>query len=202
MIRLQNRYTEHHVKRRKKIMYKVLGLRMWISLVAYTAVGIAIMINELEPILSGLGHKVTLGTIVLLTQAVIACILMTPMWRVLWRWIPKLNDWIYPDLNGKWDVTIKSNWNRIDKLARSAAGYENKFDILHCPIEHLPSLSSVKMRANIVQSWMNIYIILESDDPDTVIERSETLVVEPIQEKNEQNPNCYTCFVNVIRPTY
>ncbi len=32
-------------------------------------------------------------------------------WRWLWRKIPKLNDWIYPDLNGKWDVDIQWNWN-------------------------------------------------------------------------------------------
>lgn len=32
-------------------------------------------------------------------------------WRKLWSWIPKLNDWIFPDLNGKWDAEITWNWN-------------------------------------------------------------------------------------------
>ena len=31
-------------------------------------------------------------------------------WRYIWKFIPKLNDWIYPDLNGKWDVEIHWNW--------------------------------------------------------------------------------------------
>jgi len=31
-------------------------------------------------------------------------------WRYIWRWIPKLNDWIFPDLNGTWIVEIRWNW--------------------------------------------------------------------------------------------
>lgn len=31
-------------------------------------------------------------------------------WRAVWQWIPKLNDWVFPDLNGKWTVDIHWNW--------------------------------------------------------------------------------------------
>ena len=31
-------------------------------------------------------------------------------WRTVWRCIPKLNDWVFPDLNGKWTVDIHWNW--------------------------------------------------------------------------------------------
>ena len=31
-------------------------------------------------------------------------------WRQLWRWIPALNRWLYPDIGGEWDITI--NWQR------------------------------------------------------------------------------------------
>lgn len=31
-------------------------------------------------------------------------------WRTVWRWIPKLNDWVFPDLNGKWTVDIHWSW--------------------------------------------------------------------------------------------
>ncbi len=30
-------------------------------------------------------------------------------WRGIWDLIPKLNEWIFPDLNGKWHITI--NWH-------------------------------------------------------------------------------------------
>jgi hypothetical protein len=28
-------------------------------------------------------------------------------WRPVWRWIPALNRWIFPDLNGTWTMTIE-----------------------------------------------------------------------------------------------
>jgi hypothetical protein len=31
-------------------------------------------------------------------------------WKWVWKVIPKLNDWIYPDLNGCWEVEINWNW--------------------------------------------------------------------------------------------
>lgn len=33
-------------------------------------------------------------------------------WRIVWRRIPKLNDWLFPDLNGKWVVNIHWNWGK------------------------------------------------------------------------------------------
>jgi hypothetical protein len=32
------------------------------------------------------------------------------VWRTLWRGIPKLNHWIFPDLNGVWEGTLQSTW--------------------------------------------------------------------------------------------
>lgn len=31
-------------------------------------------------------------------------------WRWIWMIIPKLNDWVFPDLNGRWAVEIHWNW--------------------------------------------------------------------------------------------
>lgn len=36
-------------------------------------------------------------------------------WRILWRIVPKLNDW-FPDLNGVWVGSTSSNWPTIKKL--------------------------------------------------------------------------------------
>jgi hypothetical protein len=55
-------------------------------------------------------------------QLIVTLILITPAWRLLWRLFPKLNDWIYPDLNGEWDVQGETNWNRIDALLKAAKG--------------------------------------------------------------------------------
>lgn len=40
-------------------------------------------------------------------------------WRILWRWIPKLNDW-FPDLNGVWVGSTSSNWSTIKRLGEAA----------------------------------------------------------------------------------
>jgi hypothetical protein len=32
------------------------------------------------------------------------------IWRTLWRWVPKLNHWIFPDLNGRWEGTLQSTY--------------------------------------------------------------------------------------------
>ncbi|PJI38974.1 hypothetical protein [Ferrovibrio sp.] len=31
-------------------------------------------------------------------------------WRTLWRWFPKLNRWVFPDLNGVWTGKLVSTW--------------------------------------------------------------------------------------------
>ena len=31
-------------------------------------------------------------------------------WRLVWRQFPKLSDWVFPDLNGRWTVEIYWNW--------------------------------------------------------------------------------------------
>ena len=40
-------------------------------------------------------------------------------WRILWRAVPRLNDW-FPDLNGIWVGTTRSNWPTIKKLIDAA----------------------------------------------------------------------------------
>lgn len=40
-------------------------------------------------------------------------------WRILWRLIPKLNDW-FPDLNGVWVGSTSSNWPTINRLVEAA----------------------------------------------------------------------------------
>lgn len=42
-------------------------------------------------------------------------------WRSIWRWIPKLNQWIFPDLNGDWDVTIHWVWGDRNGTAKGRA---------------------------------------------------------------------------------
>ena len=40
-------------------------------------------------------------------------------WRILWRVVPKLNNW-FPDLNGVWVGSTSSNWPTIKRLVEAA----------------------------------------------------------------------------------
>lgn len=46
-------------------------------------------------------------------------------WRFLWRRFPKLNEWVFPDLNGIWLGETKSNWPIIENLRNAAAASES-----------------------------------------------------------------------------
>lgn len=48
-------------------------------------------------------------------------------WRWIWRWFPKLNDWIFPDLNGTWNATIHWVWNGKKGIAKGEACVKQNF---------------------------------------------------------------------------
>ena len=54
-------------------------------------------------------------------------------WRIVWQWIPKLNDWVFPDLNGKWMVNIHWNWG--NKSGEKTATAFIKQNLLKVSIE-------------------------------------------------------------------
>ncbi|AWA38476.1 hypothetical protein DBV33_07680 [Pseudomonas fluorescens] len=43
------------------------------------------------------------------------------LWRKLWRRFPALNDWVFPDLNGMWDMSITYVWDGKDGSAKAVA---------------------------------------------------------------------------------
>lgn len=40
-------------------------------------------------------------------------------WRQIWKWVPVLNRWLYPDLNGAWKVSI--DWERSGETGHTEA---------------------------------------------------------------------------------
>lgn len=48
-------------------------------------------------------------------------------WRRLWSRIPALNEWIYPDLNGRWDVSIHWNWGGKNGTKTAVAHIKQDF---------------------------------------------------------------------------
>jgi len=56
-------------------------------------------------------------------------------WRYIWKWFPKLGEWIYPDLNGEWDVEI--NWHWANKTGTKLATAFIKQSLLKFSIEFI-----------------------------------------------------------------
>lgn len=54
-------------------------------------------------------------------------------WRKLWAWIPKLNQWVFPDLNGNWDVAI--HWIWADKKGTASGRAQIRQNLLTLSME-------------------------------------------------------------------
>jgi len=54
-------------------------------------------------------------------------------WRKLWQKFPVLNEWVYPDLNGKWNVSIHWRWG--EKMGTKIATAHIKQDFFRLSME-------------------------------------------------------------------
>ncbi|MDM0079225.1 hypothetical protein QTI17_01340 [Variovorax sp. J31P179] len=54
-------------------------------------------------------------------------------WRRLWARMPRLNQWLYPDLNGVWDASI--DWVRGEQVGRAVGRVIIKQDFFKISIE-------------------------------------------------------------------
>lgn len=48
-------------------------------------------------------------------------------WRFLWSKFPKLNEWVYPDLNGEWQVSIHWNYGHQKGIKTAIAHIKQDF---------------------------------------------------------------------------
>lgn len=93
--------------------------------------------------------------------------LFTKGWRTFWKYIPALNYWIFPDLNGEWDAKIDWNWEK---------GLEIK-------------TGTKKGCVVIKQSLLKFSVDLITDESE-----SSTLVVKPYKESESEQPAFYYMY--------
>ena len=48
-------------------------------------------------------------------------------WRWLWKKVPFLNSYLFPDLNGEWDMTIHWRWKGEEGVAKATAHIKQDF---------------------------------------------------------------------------
>ena len=91
------------------------------------------------------------------------------LWKYVWKIIPQLNTWYFPNLNGRWTGNVNSNWPLVRKiLPEHASSGED-------------TLSEHPITIDIKQTLFSIHLIMNADDEYS---SSKTLVVIP--EKNKE----------------
>lgn len=160
-------------------MYRILPKPWIFAVFAWIVLGLLFLSQTIEQVSAG---ALRTGSIPGLAWLIFNALLLNPIWRRIWKWVPALNRW-FPDLNGEWDVELSSNWPRQYHLIQAAAGFDGNFDIRTCPEADLAPLQLVKLKAEISQTWWGFEMTMWNPQADTPIEGSDTIMVEPFPAK-------------------
>jgi hypothetical protein len=170
-------------------MYRILPKKVVFLAFGWLVLGIIWLFQALPNVLHlQLGSSTKLA----LAWLVLNILLFNPIWRFFWRKIPPLKRWIFPDLNGIWEVELFSNWPRQLQLLEAAASNESQLDMRHCPEANLAPLAPIHLEAVITQTWWSFEMHMYNPKGDTPIDRSDTISVDPFLGKGLQPPGiCY-----------
>ena len=119
-------------------MFKMLPPTFFAVPVAWLAIFLLIGLNAVSPNLRAIGLSPTNSWVVLVIQGIVALFFLTPAWKLLWKLVPPLNRWFYPDLSGEWTVELKSNFSRIEAILDAAMDPTVTLDMRLCPPDALP----------------------------------------------------------------
>jgi len=143
-------------------MYQILERSVLLRLVvSIGAMGLAIAWCIVQPSdLGGWLRALSFG--VGISLALTLLIGFSPIWRWIWRAVPSLNHWIFPDLNGEWDATMDSNIAEIAKHHPALKGTNPE--------------SKIQGKITIKQNWFFIAMTFRGDNGYS---NSDTIVVKP-----------------------
>jgi hypothetical protein len=172
-------------------MFKMLKPTFLVVPVAWLTVLTLAALDAIKPWLTGAGLAPRTSWAVVAVQVIVTVAIATPLWRVLWRWVPPLSRYVYPDLNGEWDVQLETNWPRIDQTLKAANGEIEPLDMRKGPDAALPPLGQMLMRARIKQSWLKMKMDLWNPIGEGPIRESQTLQVTPFQGEDGRHGLTY-----------
>ncbi|MXO69026.1 hypothetical protein GRI72_09335 [Altererythrobacter marinus] len=167
-------------------MYRIFDSKVIFLAIAWLSLGFVFLYDLVDGLLEAVdatGVHLRWTAIPMVAWVFVNLLAAKPVWRFLWRRFPVLEKWIYPDLNGAWDVKLESNWSRQEQLFLAAKGETPSFDIKHCDPAELEDLLVVNLKAEIEQSWWKIELKLWNPQGDTPIKSSETIDARPIRAK-------------------
>jgi SMODS-associating 2TM, beta-strand rich effector domain len=112
--------------------------------------------------------------------------------QCLWKQ-PLIGPWLanrfFPDLNGKWIVTIQSNWPIAAHLKTAAANEEISFNPL---TDQRPELLATTFDVKIKQTWFRTDVTFLRNEKTQLLS-SETISVEFLQSENGNKSVAWLC---------
>lgn len=170
-------------------MYRIFSKKVVVAAVIWLALGLVMLGQSLVDLFK---FDFKFSSIPLLAWLLLNAVLCNPAWRWFWKKVPKLNEWVFPDLNGVWDVELCSNWPRQAQMLDAAASTEHAIDMRRCAEADLAALTPIKLEAEIHQTWFGFDMLLYNPRGDTPIDRSDTISVDPFPRVGLRRPGiCY-----------
>ena len=176
-------------------MYRIFPVKALIYAAALLAVGVFLAI---EYATSAFRIEVRWLAIPSIVWAICVGLTWNPVWRWVWAvskqlsWMPDLGHHVFPDLNGRWAMTLRSNWSRQLQLLDAAADRRRSFDARLCDANELADLLPVSLIAEIKQSWWSIKITVTNPRADSPIKESTSYIVMPRKGSEAERPSiCY-----------
>ncbi len=170
-------------------MYRILPKKLLVIVIGWLVVSMVMLGQSLGSLLQ---FEIKLTAIPALVWFAINALLWNPVWRWLWKKFPKLNELIFPDLNGIWEVELCSNWPRQAQLLDAAASPDKVMDMRRFDESELAPLTPIKLEAEICQTWFGFEMLLYNPRGDTPIDRSDTISVDPFPRAGLRRPGiCY-----------
>ncbi len=156
-------------------MYRILPKKLIFLAFAWLVLSLMYLFGTVNGLRAG---SARIGAVPGLAWWIVLAVLYDPIWRFAWRKIAWLRNW-FPDLNGDWDVEIRSNWSRQHQLLDAAASTTESFDTRARDPSHLVPLDTVRLKARIKQGWWKIEMQMWNPAGDTPILNSDTLLIDP-----------------------
>lgn len=170
-------------------MYRIFSKKVVVAAIIWLALGLVMLGQSLGDLFK---FDFKFSSIPLLAWLLLNAVLWNPVWRWFWKKVPKLNEWVFPDLNGVWDVELCSNWPRQAQMLDAAASTEHAIDMRRCADADLAALTPIKLEAEIHQTWFGFDMLLYNPRGDTPIDRSDTISVDPFPRVGLRRPGiCY-----------
>lgn len=176
-------------------MYRIFPAKSLAYLVALLAVGVFLGIE-----LATDAFEIRIRTLAIpgIVWVVLLSLTFNPFWRWVWArskaisFLPDLNDKVFPDLNGEWEMVLESNWSRQEQLLNAAGDRREAFDPRTCNSDDLAPLKRMTLKAKIAQSWWSIKMTVTNPAANSPIKESSTYIVMPRKKTENRLPSlCY-----------